>query len=148
MKAVLLAALVFAGTPAGVNTVRSVDIPAAERIGILEKRLKLRTPVLAAWYILYDANTSARSVPGATDRDFRVCLKVKPSDVSRWYDRNSITSFPHDFSWAGDLDLPEDVLRVVRAGGGDMTYESGSGFTDARLVFPASGIILLRLQQR
>jgi hypothetical protein len=128
--------------------VRSADIPAAERIGILEKRFKLRTPVLAAWYILYDANTSARSVPGATDRDFRVCLKVKTSDVSRWYDRNRITSFPHDFSWAGDLGLPDDVLGNVRAGGGIMTYDSDSGFTDARLIFPASGIILLRLQQR
>jgi hypothetical protein len=71
-----------------------------EKIAFLERYLELPTQVEAAEYtIVYQDNSSGR-VPGPSDWDMRVVVKVAPEDISSWPKSLTETTQAFDLEWA------------------------------------------------
>ena len=125
------------------TTVKSSDIQSAKnRIKELGKLFVLRSEIIDAEYEIYDVNINNRSIPGPTDRDYRVVLKVKPEDLEKWNDPElSIPSLPLDIKWAEKLASGNQVFDLSGPG---MQY---SNEHKQMTVFQDSGIILIRIVQ-
>jgi len=57
-----------------------------KRIQILKNHFNLKSEIIDAEYDIYDVNMNPRSIPGATDRDYKIIVKINPSDFSKWND--------------------------------------------------------------
>jgi hypothetical protein len=70
-----------------------------EKIAFLERYLKLPTKVEAAeFHIVYYDNSQGR-VPGPSDWDMRVIVKVAPENIDRWLESLAETTEPFDITW-------------------------------------------------
>ena len=72
---------------------------AKDRVAIARKRVKLPTPIQDVEFQMQDVNAgNDRSLPGATDRDYKLIMKVHPQNLGRW-----TTGFDkirdYDYSW-------------------------------------------------
>ncbi len=74
-----------------------------EKIAFLERYLNLPTKVEAAEYhIVYHDNSTGR-VPGPSDWDMRVVIKVAPEDIDTWLESLTETTEPFDLAWVYDF---------------------------------------------
>jgi hypothetical protein len=144
----LLTALAACGAPGGASTSLTTDTRSAqfateaEKIAFLRRYVRLYSPVEATeFHIVYHDNSGGR-VPGPSDWDMRVALKVAPADVPAWTGglRESdgaganlswgIDLFPNEGRWAHT-----SHPRVYeRAGGGVLVA-----------AFAPEGIVLKRI---
>jgi hypothetical protein len=71
-----------------------------EKIAFLERYLELPSEAKAAEYhIVYHDNSSGR-VPGPSDWDMRVVVKVESEAIPLWLESLKATEEPFDLSWA------------------------------------------------
>lgn len=111
MKTILLNALFFfsfailAQEPSSftTDTLSSQFATQEEKIAFLERYLTLPTNIEAAEYhIIYHDNSTGR-VPGPSDWDMRVIVKVAPQDIPLWLESLTETAEPFDLTWAYEL---------------------------------------------
>jgi hypothetical protein len=114
----------------------------AEKIAFLRRYVTLYSEVEATeFHIVYHDNSGGR-VPGPSDWDMRVALKIAPTDTPAWTSGlQEIDGADLDLSWGTDL-LPNTPRwartsqpRVYERGGGDVIVA----------VFASEGIVLKHL---
>ena len=126
----------------GETVVRSSAYPTAQkRVERLKELFVLRSDVKDAAYEIYDVNMNTRSIPGPTDRDYKIVLKVSLNDLEKWNEPEIITSLPQNYDWA------EELLKGLD--GWDL---SGSIIQYANenkhmVIFKDTGVILVRIVQ-
>ena len=126
----------------GESTVRSSDYKDnAARIERLGDLFVLRSDVIDAAYEIYDVNLNTRSIPGPTDRDYRIILKVDPRLLEKWHDPDLINSFPVDYSWADSILSTADGFDLK---GKSVQY---SGENKQMVIFEETGVVLVRIVQ-
>jgi hypothetical protein len=85
------------------DTVSSQFATNQEKIAFLERYLKLPTKIEAAEYhIIYHDNSTGR-VPGPSDWDMRVVVKVASEDMLTWLESLTATTEPFDINWVYEL---------------------------------------------
>jgi hypothetical protein len=144
----LLVALAACGTPGGVSASLTTDTFSAqfatdaEKIAFLRRYVTLSSPVeTTEFHIVYHDN-SGGAVPGPSDWDMRVALKVAPADVSAWTSGlQEAESTDADFSWATDL-LP-NTSRWARASQ-PRVYRRASGGVIV-VAYASEGVIFKRM---
>ena len=111
----------------------------AEKIAFLDRYITLYSAVEATeFHIVYHDN-AAGAVPGPSDWDMRVALKVAPADVSAWTNGlQEINSAGVDLSWGTDL-IP-DTSSWTLASQPRVFERAGGGVLVA--AFAAEGVIL------
>lgn len=85
---------------------------AEERLAFLKRYLNFQSvPRDAQYHIVYFDNSQGR-IPGPSDWDIRVVLRLEPGDVSLWLADLTEVKASGDFGWALKLgpDLEEEVL--------------------------------------
>lgn len=112
-----------------------------KKIETLKKYFKVRSPILDTEYDIYDVNINNRSIPGPTDRDYKIILKVDTYYLDAWTENEVVTSFPFKFDWANDLIANKDAFDLT---GPAMMY---SGQNKTMMVYNKTGIILIRIVQ-
>lgn len=114
----------------------------AEKIAFLGRYITLYTAVeTTEFHIVYHDNATG-AVPGPSDWDMRVALKVAPADVAAWTDGlQEIDGAGVDLSWGTDL-LP-DTSPWAHASQPRVYERAGGGALVAS--FAAEGIILKRI---
>jgi hypothetical protein len=114
----------------------------AEKVAFLRRYITLYSAIEATeFHIVYHDNAGG-AVPGPSDWDMRVALKITPVDVSAWTNGlQEIGSAGVDLSWGTDL-LP-DESRWARTSQPRMYERAGGGVIVA--AFASEGIILKRI---
>ena len=146
--AMLLVALVACGIPrAGGKTSASLTTDTrsaqfatdAEKIAFLQRYLTLYSAVEATeFHIVYHDNAGG-AVPGPSDWDMRVALKVAPADIPAWTNGlQEIEGAAADLSWGTDL-LP-GTARWARTSQPRVYQRASGGVIVA--AFASEGIIL------
>jgi hypothetical protein len=114
----------------------------AEKIAFLRRHVTLYSAVeTTEFHIIYHDNAGGR-VPGPSDWDMRVALKVAPTDVAAWTSGlHKIDGAGVDLSWGTDL-LP-DIPRWARTSQSWVYERTGGGVMVA--AFASNGVILKRI---
>jgi len=89
-----------AGTNGPVLDIESTNINlSSDRVAMVKKRIKTASPILDAEFDIYDVNAgNSRSIPGASDRDYRVIMKIRSEYLLRW--SKGMERVPdYDYSW-------------------------------------------------
>jgi hypothetical protein len=144
----LLVALAACGIPsAGGNTSASLTTDThsaqfatdAEKIAFLGRYITLYSAVeTTEFHIVYHDNAGG-AVPGPSDWDMRVAVKVAPAEVSAWTSGlQEIEGASADLSWGTDL-LP-DTSRWARTSQPRIFQRAGGGVIVA--AFASEGVIL------
>ena len=127
---------------AGDSTVKSSDYSdRAARIERLAELFVLRSEVIDTAYEIYDVNMNTRSIPGPTDRDYRIILKVDPRFLQLWHDPDLVTSLSVDYLWA------EPILK--HTDGFDLSGKATQFVSENKqmIIFEETGVILVHLLQ-
>ncbi len=111
-----------------------------DRINALKKCFVLRTEIFDTAFDIYDVNMNNRTIPGPTDRDYRIVLKMDSSYIREWIKDVQITSFPINYDWAKEL-LKENNFSIGSVSG------IFTGPDKQVIVFQNDGIILFRIRQ-
>jgi hypothetical protein len=83
------------------DTHSSQFITQEEAIVFLEPYIKLTTkPLDLAYHIVYHDNS--QGIPGPSDWDMKLAVKVLPEDIDKWLEGASVTE-PFDMSWVSEL---------------------------------------------
>ena len=130
------------------QVVRSKDLSLEQRILELGKAISLKSDVLDTEFVLYDANRSS-SVPGASNKDYKVFIRVRSAEVHKWTDGkdNWLTSFPKDHSWLPEL-VRDPVIPAEFESAGYRTYfKASDGYEYTIWASSQTGIVLLRYVQ-
>jgi hypothetical protein len=111
----------------------------AEKITFLGRYITLYSAIEATeFHIVYHDNAGG-VVPGPSDWDIRVALKVTPANVSAWTDGlQEIDSAGVDLSWG--TDLPPDASRWEHTSQPHIFQRAGEGVIVA--AFASEGVIL------
>jgi hypothetical protein len=144
----LLVALVACGTPGtsgGTSASLTTDTYSAqlatdaEKIAFLRRYIMLYSAVEATeFHIVYHDNAGG-AVPGPSDWDMRVALKVAPADIPAWTNGlQEIDGAGADLSWGTDL-LP-DTSRWARTSPPRVYKRASGGVIVA--AFASEGVIL------
>ncbi len=81
------------------NTYSSQFSNDAEKIAFLKRYLILHSAIESTeFHIVYHDNSSG--IPGPSDWDMRIVLKVAPRNLVLWHKNLALTHKPIDFSWA------------------------------------------------
>ena len=143
-KIILLFCLSIFSCASSSSTIKSSDYSQkSERISTLKKYFNLRSDILDAHYKIYDVNAKTCLVPGATDRDYRIIVKIDKSDVLKWTEKEIMTSYHFDFSWAEEL-LQEYNVTDFDLSGKRIMFSSEQ---KKMLVYTDAGIVLIRIVQ-
>jgi hypothetical protein len=111
----------------------------AEKITFLRRYTKLYSAVETTEFHLIYHDNAGGAVPGPSDWDMPVALKVAPADVSAWTDGlQEIDGAGVDLSWGTDL-LP-DASRWARTSPPRVYERAGEGVIVA--TFASEGVIL------
>jgi hypothetical protein len=95
---------IFAQTPSLTTDTISWQFPTTdEKLAFLQTYLNLPTDVEAIEYHIVFHDNSGGRVPGPSDWDMRVIVKVAPEDVQAWIESLSETDETFDLFWAHDL---------------------------------------------
>jgi hypothetical protein len=141
-------ALVACGAPGGMSASLTTDtrsarfVTDAEKIAFLRRYVALSSSVEATeFHIVYHDN-SGGAVPGPSDWDMRVALKVAPADIAAWTSGlQEVEGTGVDLSWGTDL-LP-NMSRWAHVSQPRIYQRAGGGVVVA--AYAAEGIILKRM---
>ncbi|MEJ2664905.1 MAG: hypothetical protein P8107_12845 [Spirochaetia bacterium] len=127
----------------GDNFITSKNIGnTSERIQTLRKYYKLKTEILDTEFEIFDVNLNAdRSIPGPTDRDYKIVILVKSENIDTWTNGLTITSFPVNYDWAKDLLNGNNKFNFS---GSPLLYKE---LYKELIVFKKEGIIFIRIKQ-
>jgi hypothetical protein len=129
--------LVFSCAPK--NHIQSCEFATKEtRIEQLSKLIRMKSPVLDAYYDLYNVNLDSRSLPGPTDINYKIIIRVKPEDVTRWTENAIFSSFPHKLDWTAALLAHNNALQLADKEA-EYVFKDGSGY----LVVFRNGVIVM-----
>lgn len=96
----------------GKNRIRSIEYSASDkRIAVLSELITMKSAVIDAAFDLYNVNMNPRTIPGATDIDYKVVILVSPENVAAWSVGKSLSSLSHDTSWVHLLAAENPGLR-------------------------------------
>ncbi|MBI9100039.1 MAG: hypothetical protein JEY91_16275 [Spirochaetaceae bacterium] len=127
------------------NLIKSSDYSHKEKkIQTLKEYFNLKSEILDTEYEIYDVNMNNRSIPGPTDRDYKVILKIAPDDIMKWHEPGEISSFPLDYSWATEV-LTETGNQNIKLIGSIFQYKNKY---KEMIIFFDAGIILIRINQQ
>jgi hypothetical protein len=105
-----------------------------EKIAFLERYLNLPTKVEAAEYHIVFYDNSKGRVPGPSDWDIRVVVKVAPKDIPLWLESLTETAEPFDLAW---------VYELAKAGGWQLTSAPKFFVGNKRVaVFETEGVVV------
>lgn len=140
----ILSLISFTGYASSSSTIKSSDYSSkAKRIRTLKKYFNLRSEIIDAHYEIYDVNAKTCMVPGATDRDYRIIVKIHKKDILKWTEKEIMTSYPFDFSWAEEL-LKEYNVTDFNLSGKKIMFGSSQ---NKMLVCTDTGIVAIRIVQ-
>ncbi len=87
----------------------------AEKIAFLQQYLTLPSPVEAAEYHIVYHDNSTGGVPGPSDWDMRVVLRVAPTQLEGWtVDMQPVAADAVDLAWGYEL-LPVDAQWKINS---------------------------------
>lgn len=115
----------------------------AKRINVLKRYFKTRSDILDTVFKIYDVNMNTRSIPGPTDRDYQIILKIDPKEIDTWHEPQSVTSFPFEYDWAFAL-LKETGHNDFDLSGSKIFYSSEN---KKMIIFQDTGVIFIRIEQ-
>lgn len=126
------------------NQVTSKDIPkASQRVKTLQNYLLFKSPVDDCHFDIYDVNLSAgRSIPGPTDRTYKVALKVAPEHFEAWTEGLTHTSFPLNTTWYDSLIEKQKGFTYSTP-----TFMSKDG-SKIVIGYQNEGLLFIRIHQR
>ena len=126
------------------NRIKSKNYSTSQKIAILKEKIELKSPIEWAEFDLYDANGDSASIPGASNKNFKIVIKVDPKFSNAWIlgKENWITSFPHNHEWINEI-LNPDQLAIIKGIGYLTLYNHESGYTYKLWVNQERGIILM-----
>lgn len=123
-------------------TIKSSDYKEKEvRIKILSEYFVLKSDPIDAVYNIYDVNINNRSIPGASDRDYKVILKIDKNDLNKWHEPENITSIPINYKWT------ESLISTVEGFELNGIYRQYTSKNKEMIIFEETGIILIRIVQ-
>ncbi|MCE9600453.1 MAG: hypothetical protein K8S54_21020 [Spirochaetia bacterium] len=108
----------------------------------------LKSKVLETHFLLVDANRSSM-VPGASGKNFRIFLRIKPEDAPLWTAGKEtwITSFPKDKNWIHEILRDPALLHEVESNQFTTYFKSENGYQYTLWVSDNHRIILIRYVQ-
>jgi hypothetical protein len=83
------------------------------KLDFLKKYLRLPTEVQATEFHIAYHDNSKGMVPGPSDYDLRVVVKVPPDKVSQWVAEMGQPTAPFDVAWAYELLPKEERWRIA-----------------------------------
>jgi hypothetical protein len=83
------------------------------KLDFLKKYLRLPTEVQATEFHITYQDNSKGMVPGPSDYDLRVVVKVSPDKVPQWSAEMGQPTAPFDVAWAYELLPKEDRWRIT-----------------------------------
>jgi hypothetical protein len=148
LAVLLLSALAACGARGGASTSLTTDTRSAqfatdaEKIAFLRRYVTLYSQVEATeFHIVYHDNSGGR-VPGPSDWDMRVALKVAPGGVPAWTSGlREIDAAGADLSWSADLALGDQRWAHTSR---PRVYERTNGGVLVAAFVP-EGIVLKRI---
>lgn len=75
----------------------------ADKIEALKEYYKIKSEIIDTEYRIFDVNINNRTIPGPTDRNYKIIIKIKLDDFDKWDSPNDITSIPINYNWAIEL---------------------------------------------
>ena len=103
-----------------------------EALVFLEPYIKLATkPVDLAYHIVYQDNS--QGVPGPSDWDMKIAVKLSTEDMSKWLEGFSVTE-PFDMSWVSEV-LKDKNWNLS----GEPTFYSRAG--EQLAVYKSDGVL-------
>ena len=124
--------LVFISCMTDQSIIQSSGKTLKAKMEILGNAITIKSDVNDVYFKLYDVNRNSRSILGPTNKDYKICIFVNPSNVDKWVDDKKvwITSFPKNINWINDLsDMSESKMMMKY---GFITYykeENGMKYT-------------------
>ncbi len=144
MKTLFLLSIFLLSAHNSSNTIESKNYNSPEkRIQILKKYFNLKSEIIDAVYEIDDANIDARSVPGATYRNYRIIIKIKKSDFSKWTDPECAPLLHPEYDWAVHLLKNNSTASFALSG----KCEGYSTQNKEMFFFRQNGLILIRIVQ-
>ncbi|HEY1406642.1 MAG TPA: hypothetical protein VF857_08545 [Spirochaetota bacterium] len=128
-------------------TESSKGLSIIQKSDTLARHITLKSTIIDTEFILYDVNSSPRSIPGASSKDLKIIMIVKPEDVRRWTQgkEKMITSFPKSRAWL--TELPASSARTRALNGKYLTYYEKKNGYEYTLWADTDGVILIRFIQ-
>lgn len=132
----------------GGQPVRSQDLPPERRLEELRKAIIIKSEIITADFVLLDANRSGL-IPGASGKDFRIFLKIDPTNMERWTSGKDdwITSFPKDRSWVRDIIRDPTLLEEIEKAQYFTYHKSEKGYDYTLWANREKGFLLIRYVQ-
>ena len=112
-----------------------------KRIQVLKNHFNLKSEVIDAEYDIYDVNMNPRSIPGPTDRDYKIIVKINPPDFSKWNDPECHPLLKPEYGRA---------LPLLKNNNGFDLSGKGEGYSNQNkeiIFFRQNGLILIRIFQ-
>lgn len=130
------------------NGINSKGQQTDKKVQVLKLFIKIKSPIKDAEFQLYDVNHNGNSIPGASDKNYKIILFVEPKDVSLWMNdkKNLITSYPHSLKWLKEI-VDEKNYLVLTGYGYSTYYLKENGAEMIYWVNEEKGIIIIRYVQ-
>jgi len=130
------------------STLSSKNYSDHEKINLLQKKIDVKSPIEWTEFELYDVNTNNRSIPGPSNKDYKIVIKIDPKYINLWIKdkQNWITSFPHNNDWKNEI-LNKEQLSVISNIGYMTYYNEETGYKYTLWVNNENGVILIRFIQ-
>jgi len=120
---------------------KNIDEP-SKRIERLKEYYNLKSEIIDTEFEIFDVNYNAnRSIPGPTNRDYKIVVLVKPEYIDDWTNEFTITSFPLNYDWVDELIKDNNNFNIYTS---PMMY---TGVNKELILFEKEGIILIRIKQ-
>jgi hypothetical protein len=116
---------------AAVKPATSERLSLKQKIEVLQNHITVKSDIIDAYFSLFNVNAGSRSIPGASSKEYKIILVMKPEYVSAWEkESKTITSYPKSLQWIKTL---KDVAKPSEyISGGYITYHDvkpGSSYT-------------------
>jgi hypothetical protein len=139
---ILFLLLILSSCTSSSNHILSTKYTAKDKkIEILGKYLLIRSNLIDVEFDLYNVNINNRSIPGPTDIDYHIALKVTEDDIEKWLTDVTITSFPINYAWTDKL--IKDNINFSHASN-PIIY---SGKNREIILYKSEGVLFLHIYQ-
>jgi len=130
------------------NTLLSKDYSNNDKINLIKQKIETKSPIEWTEFKLFDVNTNSRSIPGPSNKDYKIVLKVNPQYIDLWIKdkQKLITSYPHKNNWINEV-LSQKQLSEIKEIGYMTYYKKEAGYEYTLWVNNEHGIIIIRFIQ-
>lgn len=111
------------------------------RTEAVSKYFNVRTEIKDVEFDIYDVNLNNRSIPGPSDRDYKMAFLLPEGKIDPWLSDVVVTSFPKDYSWGLELIKGNDNFTL----GSEPEMYTGDNKTV--ILFRKENILFMRIQQ-